>query len=78
MTNPPPRQRQQQRQLEPAPPPIPNARYFPLSPTYTKWVKLSAADIHALRQVPGFEGLLSPSAISPSLALFSQTEEKGC
>ncbi|KAG9518197.1 hypothetical protein KCU93_g8476, partial [Aureobasidium melanogenum] len=36
--------------------PIHNAKYFYASPTYDKWVKLSAADVHALREVPGFEG----------------------
>ncbi|KAH0366792.1 hypothetical protein KCU65_g5060, partial [Aureobasidium melanogenum] len=36
--------------------PIHNAKYFFASPTYDKWVKLSAADVHALREVPGFEG----------------------
>jgi hypothetical protein len=36
--------------------PIHNAKYFFASPTYNKWVKLTAADIHALRQIPGFEG----------------------
>jgi len=32
------------------------AKYFNSSPTYDHWCKLSAADIHALRQEPGFEG----------------------
>ncbi|KAG9595256.1 hypothetical protein KCV04_g14776, partial [Aureobasidium melanogenum] len=36
--------------------PVHNAKYFFASPTYNKWVKLSAADVHALREVPGFEG----------------------
>jgi hypothetical protein len=36
--------------------PIHNAKYFFASPTYNKWVKLTAADIHALREIPGFEG----------------------
>lgn len=36
--------------------PIHNAKYFFASPTYNKWVKLTAADVHALREVPGFEG----------------------
>ncbi|KAI4753010.1 hypothetical protein E4T52_14841 [Aureobasidium sp. EXF-3400] len=36
--------------------PIHNAKYFFVSPTYNKWVKLTAADIHALREIPGFEG----------------------
>ncbi|CAD0097121.1 unnamed protein product [Aureobasidium vineae] len=36
--------------------PVHNAKYFFASPTYNKWVKLTAADVHALRQVPGFEG----------------------
>ncbi|KAG9766426.1 hypothetical protein KCU95_g18066, partial [Aureobasidium melanogenum] len=40
--------------------PIHNAKYFFASPTYNKWVKLSAADVHALREVPGFEGSHSP------------------
>ncbi|KAI9654448.1 MAG: hypothetical protein M1831_005414 [Alyxoria varia] len=29
---------------------------FKASPTYNKWVKLTAADVHALRREPGFEG----------------------
>ncbi|THX28231.1 hypothetical protein D6C77_02355 [Aureobasidium pullulans] len=36
--------------------PVHNAKYFSASPTYNKWVKLTAADVHALREVPGFEG----------------------
>ncbi|CAD0113574.1 unnamed protein product, partial [Aureobasidium uvarum] len=36
--------------------PVHNAKYFFASPTYNKWVKLTAADVHALREVPGFEG----------------------
>ncbi len=30
---------------------------FPASPTYDVWVKLTAADVHALREEPGFEGM---------------------
>lgn len=36
--------------------PVHNAKYFFGSPTYNKWVKLTAADIHALHEIPGFEG----------------------
>ncbi|KAI5207395.1 hypothetical protein E4T39_01945 [Aureobasidium subglaciale] len=36
--------------------PVHNAKYFFASPTYNKWVKLTAADVHALREVKGFEG----------------------
>ncbi|KAI4720259.1 hypothetical protein E4T48_03463 [Aureobasidium sp. EXF-10727] len=36
--------------------PVHNAKYFFASPTYNKWVKLTAADVHALREMPGFEG----------------------
>ncbi|CAD0097762.1 unnamed protein product [Aureobasidium mustum] len=36
--------------------PVNNAKYFFASPTYNHWVKLTAADVHALREVPGFEG----------------------
>ncbi|KAI5251927.1 hypothetical protein E4T42_03838 [Aureobasidium subglaciale] len=36
--------------------PVHNAKYFFASPTYNKWVKLTAADVHALRKVKGFEG----------------------
>jgi len=36
--------------------PVHNAKYFFASPTYNKWVKLTAADVHGLREVPGFEG----------------------
>jgi len=30
---------------------------FTSSPTYNKWVKLTAVDTHALRREPGFEGM---------------------
>ncbi|KAH0384258.1 hypothetical protein KCU92_g4627, partial [Aureobasidium melanogenum] len=49
--------------------PIHNAKYFYASPTYDKWVKLSAADVHALREVPGFEGnhrLFALQSLEPS------------
>jgi len=29
---------------------------FSASPTFNKWVKLTAVDVHALRHVTGFEG----------------------
>ncbi|TKA66587.1 hypothetical protein B0A49_08579 [Cryomyces minteri] len=32
------------------------AHCFTASPTYNAWVKLTAADVHALRAEPGFEG----------------------
>lgn len=32
------------------------ARYFDASPTWNQWNRLTAADIHALRQEAGFEG----------------------
>lgn len=31
-------------------------RYFDASPTWFQWNKLTAADVHALREEPGFEG----------------------
>lgn len=30
---------------------------FSASPTYHKWVKLTATDVHALRREPTFEGM---------------------
>lgn len=29
---------------------------YPLSPTYNAWVRLTAADVHALRERAGYEG----------------------
>ncbi|KAF1991801.1 hypothetical protein K402DRAFT_321703 [Aulographum hederae CBS 113979] len=43
-------------QKDTAPPPIYPACYFRASPTYDAWVKVSAADVHALREEPGFKG----------------------
>jgi hypothetical protein len=34
-----------------------NAKYFIASPTYNKWVKLSAAGVHALDEIPDFKGM---------------------
>ncbi len=33
--------------------------FRPLSPTYNEWARLTAADVHALRERPEFEGHLS-------------------
>lgn len=33
---------------------------FAASPTYNAWVKLTAADVHKLRQEPGYQGLSVP------------------
>lgn len=38
---------------------------FRASPTYFAWVKLTCADIHALRSEPGFEGMLQNSINPP-------------
>ena len=32
--------------------------FKPLSPTYNEWVRLTAADLHALRERPEFEGCI--------------------
>lgn len=36
---------------------------FQASPTYNKWVKLTAADVHGLRSHPGFEGITSAAFV---------------
>ncbi len=30
---------------------------YPLSPTYNTWARLTAADVHALRERAGYEGI---------------------
>ena len=40
--------------LESAPLTFYKADYFPLSPTYNTWARLTAADVHALKAIPKF------------------------
>lgn len=39
---------------------------YPLSPTYNTWVRLTAADVHALRERVGYEGT-RPSSLPTKL-----------
>ena len=37
---------------------------FPLSPTHNTWARLTASDVHALRERTGFEGTSTPFTLS--------------
>ena len=61
----------------PNPPPAPLTFYpaycFSLSPTHNTWARLSAFQVHALRERTGFEGTYSPSSKTLSRGPYNES-----
>lgn len=47
---------------------------YPLSPTYNAWVRLTAADVHALRERAGYEGTPTSCHHAALFTIFHDSE----